>query len=214
MEPPMSSASIFLSIIAALSIGAMSPGPSFVLVSRIAVSRSRVDGLAAAFGMGIGGAFFSILALAGLTALLSQFGWLYIGLKLAGGAYLVWIALKIWRSATETLDIGETRRDDSAPARSFATALLTQVSNPKTIIVYAGIFAALLPKTVPVGLILTLPLGVFAVEAGWYTIVALAFSAHHPRQIYLATKAWIDRTAGAVMAGLGLELVVSGVTGR
>jgi hypothetical protein len=72
----MSSLSVLLSIVATLSIGAMSPGPSFVLVSRIAVSRSRVDGLAAAIGMGLGGVLFSMLALAGLTALLSQFGWL------------------------------------------------------------------------------------------------------------------------------------------
>ncbi|KRB58559.1 threonine transporter [Rhizobium sp. Root708] len=210
----MSSASIFLSIIAALSIGAMSPGPSFVMVSRIAVSRSRVDGLAAALGMGIGGALFSILALAGLTALLSQFEWLYIGLKIAGGTYLAWIALNIWRGASKPLDIGETATLKPAPGRSLMTALLTQISNPKTVVVYAGIFAALLPKTVPLGLMLALPVGVFAVEAGWYSIVALAFSAHHPRQVYLATKAWIDRTAGAVMAGLGLELVVSGVSGR
>ncbi|MGO7998214.1 LysE family transporter, partial [Rhizobium ruizarguesonis] len=65
----MSYAGIFISIVAALAVGAMSPGPSFVVVSRIAISRSRLDGLAAAFGMGAGGVVFAVLALAGLTAL-------------------------------------------------------------------------------------------------------------------------------------------------
>ncbi len=210
----MSSLSVFLSIIATLSIGAMSPGPSFVLVSRIAVSRSRVDGLAAAVGMGLGGVLFSILALAGLTALLSQFGWLYLALKIMGGIYLAYIAYRIWRGAGEPLEIGETTAASRAVGRSFMTAFLTQVSNPKTIVVYASIFAALLPKTIPLELFVAIPLGVFAVEAGWYTIVALAFSARHPRRIYLAAKKWIDRAAGAVMAGLGLQLVVSGLSGR
>lgn len=210
----MSSTSIFLSIIAALSIGAMSPGPSFVLVSRIAMSRSRLDGLAAALGMGIGGVAFSALALAGLTALLSQFEWLYLALKVAGGAYLVYIAFRIWRGAREPIQVGDTGSDHRALARSFATALLTQVSNPKAIVVYASIFAALLPKTVPLGLIFALPIGVFAVEAGWYTFVALAFSAKHPRRLYLAAKTWIDRLAGTVMAGLGVQLVTSGLAGR
>lgn len=210
----MSSTSIFLSIIAALSIGAMSPGPSFVLVSRIAMSRSRLDGLAAALGMGIGGVAFSALALAGLTALLSQFEWLYLALKVAGGAYLVYIAFRIWRGAREPIHVGDTGSDHRALARSFATALLTQVSNPKAIVVYASIFAALLPKTVPLGLIFALPIGVFAVEAGWYTFVALAFSAKHPRRLYLAAKTWIDRLAGTVMAGLGVQLVTSGLAGR
>ncbi|MBB3315547.1 threonine/homoserine/homoserine lactone efflux protein [Rhizobium sp. BK181] len=210
----MSSASIFLSIIAALSIGAMSPGPSFVLVSRIAMSRSRLDGLAAALGMGIGGVAFSVLALAGLTALLAQFEWLYLALKVAGGAYLVYIAVRIWRGAREPIHIGDAGSDNWALARSFATALLTQLSNPKAIVVYASIFAALLPKTVPLGLIFALPVGVFAVEAGWYAIVALAFSAMHPRRLYLAAKTWIDRLAGTVMAGLGVQLVTSGLAGR
>lgn len=210
----MSSASIFLSIIAALSIGAMSPGPSFVLVSRISMSRSRLDGLAAALGMGIGGVAFSMLALAGLTALLSQFEWLYLALKVAGGVYLVYIALMIWRGASKPIHVGDAGTHNRALFRSFATALFTQISNPKTIVVYASIFAALLPKTVPLGLFLAVPVGVFLVEAGWYAVVALAFSARHPRRLYLAAKVWIDRLAGTVMAGLGVQLVTSGIAGR
>nr|WP_222857910.1 LysE family translocator [Rhizobium cauense] len=192
----------------------MSPGPSFVLVSRISMSRSRLDGLAAALGMGIGGVAFSMLALAGLTALLSQFEWLYVALKVAGGIYLVYIALMIWRGASKPIQVGDAGTDNRALLRSFATALFTQISNPKTIVVYASIFAALLPKTVPLGLFLAVPVGVFLVEAGWYAVVALAFSARHPRRLYLAAKAWIDRLAGTVMAGLGVQLVTSGIAGR
>jgi len=139
----MSSAGIFVSIMAALAVGAMSPGPSFVVVSRIAISRSRLDGLAAAFGMGAGGVVFAVLALAGLTALLSQFEWLYVLLKVAGGAYLVYIAVNIWRSAGQPLEVSDAANGNRAPRLSFMTALLTQLSNPKTIIVYASIFAAL-----------------------------------------------------------------------
>jgi threonine/homoserine/homoserine lactone efflux protein len=207
----MSSAGIFISIMAALAVGAMSPGPSFVVVSRIAISRSRLDGLAAALGMGVGGVVFAVLALAGLTALLSQFEWLYILLKVAGGAYLVYIAVNIWRSAGQPLEVSDAVNGNRALKLSFTTALLT---NPKTIIVYASLFAALLPRTVPLDLIVALPLGVFAVEAGWYSIVAFAFSARHPRRLYLAAKSWIDRTAGAVMAGLGLRLILAGVSDR
>ncbi|MBB4576730.1 LysE family translocator [Rhizobium lentis] len=210
----MSSQGIFISIMAALVVGAMSPGPSFVIVSRIAISRSRLDGLAAALGMGAGGVVFAVLALAGLTALLSQFEWLYILLKVAGGAYLVYIAVNIWKGAGRPLEVSDAVRGRCAPMRSFTTALLTQLSNPKTIIVYASLFAALLPRTVPLDLIFALPLGVFAVEAGWYSIVAFAFSARHPRRLYLHAKGWIDRAAGAVMGGLGLRLIFSGLSVR
>ena len=59
-------------ILGALLIGAISPGPSFVLVARISIARSRRDGLAAALAMGVGGVILGSLALLGLRALLMQ----------------------------------------------------------------------------------------------------------------------------------------------
>jgi len=55
-----------------------------------------------------------------------------------------------------------------------------------------------------------LPPAVFAVEAGWYLVVALVFSSATPRAVYARAKAWIDRAAGAVMAGLGARLMLDG----
>ena len=80
-----------LSILGTIAVGAMSPGPSFVLVVRTSAALSRRDGLAAALGMGIGGLSFALLALAGLQALLMQVSWLYLILKLAGAAYLIYL---------------------------------------------------------------------------------------------------------------------------
>ena len=88
-------------------------------------------------------------------------------------------------------------------------ALATQLSNPKTIFVYCGIFAALLPAAAPWWMIAALPPLVFLVEAGWYSVVALVFSASRPRAAYLRAKQLIDRMAGAVIAALGLRLIVA-----
>ena len=56
----------------------MLPGPSFVIVARSAIGQSRLDGLASALGMGIGGILFASLALAGLYSVLQTVGWLYL----------------------------------------------------------------------------------------------------------------------------------------
>src|SRR5258706_2936038 len=136
-----------LSICAAMIAGAMSPGPSFLLIARTAVSASRADGLAAALGMGVGGIVFAVAALLGLRALFSALPLLYTALKLAGGAYLLYLGYRIWRGAKEPLEV-DVVRTTAAPRRlkrSFLLGLATQVSNPKTAVVYAGIFSALLP---------------------------------------------------------------------
>jgi threonine/homoserine/homoserine lactone efflux protein len=61
----MSTSAVLLAVLATLLVGAISPGPSFLLVSRIAVVQSRSHGLAAALGMGLGGMVFASLASSG-----------------------------------------------------------------------------------------------------------------------------------------------------
>ncbi len=205
----MPEATVLFGILGALLIGAISPGPSFVLVSRIAVTASRLDGLAAALGMGLGGALFGAVALAGLSALLLQVEWLYMTLKLMGGAYLLYLGIRIWRGASAPLSVDmATTSERKSVLRSFTFAFATQISNPKTAIVYGSIFAAMLPASPPQWLLFTLPPMIFFVEASWYAIVALAFSANKPRAVYLHSKTWIDRVAGAVMGALGVRLLV------
>lgn len=204
----MATFSILLGIMIAIGIGAMSPGPSFVLVSRISVGNSRLHGLAAAIGMGLGGAFFALLALAGLVALLQQIEWLYFILKCAGGLYLIYLGIAIWRGAREPISVvSPDGRGALAVSRALLLGLVTQVSNPKTAVVYASIFAALMPQDPPLALMLALPPLIFVIEAGWYAIVAMAFSAPRSQQAYLGGKAWVDRLAGAVIGALGLRLI-------
>lgn len=204
----MATFSVLLGIMIAIGIGAMSPGPSFVLVSRISVGNSRLHGLAAAIGMGLGGAFFAVLALAGLVALLEKVEWLYLILKCAGGLYLVHLGIVIWRGAREPIELASANgRGPLSVPRALVLGLVTQVSNPKTAVVYASIFAALMPQEPPLALVLSLPPLILLIEAGWYTVVAIAFSAPRSQQAYLNGKLWVDRLAGAVIGALGLRLI-------
>ncbi len=195
-------------ILGAILIGAISPGPSFVVVVRTSIAHSRVHGLAAALGMGLGAMAFSCLALFGLHALVSQAGSLYFVLKLAGAVYLAVLAYKLWRAAPKPITVspsdGAMR---SSLFKSFSLALLTQVSNPKTAIVYGSIFASLLPPHAASWIYFALPPLVLLIETGWYAVVAFAFSAERPRGIYLRSKTGIDRLAAVVMGGLAARLM-------
>jgi threonine/homoserine/homoserine lactone efflux protein len=200
-----------IAIFLALSFGAASPGPSFVMVARTAVAASRRDGLAAALGMGAGGVVFAFAALLGLHALLTAVPGLFIAFKIAGGAYIAYLGWRIWRGASTPLDITEGQPQAARPARSFALGFATQITNPKTAIVYAGIFAAMLPREIPTAHVVVLPLMVFIIEAGWYAFVALALSSPAPRAAYLRSKSLLDRLAGGIMAVFGIKLVISSI---
>lgn len=198
-------------IAAALAIGAASPGPSFIMVAQTAVSTSRTNGLYAALGMGIGGVIFAVGSLLGLLGLLLTVPSLYWVLKIIGGVYLVCFGFRILLGAAQPLfssPIGERRSSESSVKRSFVLGLTTQLSNPKTAVVYTSIFAAFLPVVTSIVFKLSVVGIVFFIEAGWYATVVLALSSKNPRNAYLRHKAWIDRVAGSVMAVLGLKLII------
>jgi len=108
--------SALIGIAATLTIGAVSPGPSFVMVARTAASSDRISGLSAALGMGCGGFIFAVLALAGLIGFLAAVPALYAAMKLVGGLYLAYLGINIWRNATANVVLSEN-------IRSTATSL-------------------------------------------------------------------------------------------
>lgn len=205
----MTSDLAFIGFATVLLLGAMSPGPSFLLVARLAVAQSRGQGLAAALGMGTGAGLFALAALIGLQSLLTAVPALYVGIKLLGGAYLLYLAVIIWRGAKQPLAMSDGPAPANSGRRAFLIALGTQLSNPKTAIAYTGIFAAFLPQGVELSTGLEVLALVLAVEIGWYAVVALLLSAPAPRAVYLRGKTWIDRAVGAALGFLGAKLLLS-----
>lgn len=202
-----------LGIGATLCIGAASPGPSFVMVARTAASSGRANGLHAALGMGLGALVFALASLLGLNAVFLAVPALYGALKFFGGLYLAYLGFCIWRGAMQSLDVSAAAAPQRPRSRQSHLLLgfTTQVSNPKTAIVYASVFAAFLPPSPSIPYDMAVIALVFGIEAGWYALVATALSSQVPRNTYLRYKQWVDRCAGGVMGALGLKLAVSAI---
>ena len=197
-------------ILFALLAGAISPGPSFILVATTTLGSSRKHGIAASIGMGVGGVVLSILALAGLHAVLTNVPFLYGALKIFGGIYLAYLAIRIYRGANQSMSVDiNPATDHHSLGRSFLISFITQISNPKAAIIYGGIFAALLPEKTPFSFYYILPPLVFIVETGWYLVVTLVLSTASSRAVYLRSKSLYDRLAAAAMAGLSIKLLSS-----
>ncbi|CDG91741.1 LysE family translocator [Xenorhabdus bovienii] len=205
--------SSLMAIAAVLIMGVISPGPSFIYVARNAVAYSRLHGLVTALGTGVGAAVFSLVAMLGLQKLLNAVPELFIGLKVAGGVYLLWLAFKIFKNASHplTLVLHGQKGSEKTLWMTFRDGLLTQLSNPKTAIIFASIFSALLPENIPVAFYFAVPLMSFLIDAGWYSLVSLLLSAEKPRQIYLRIKCAADRASATVLGVLGIKLIYSSI---
>lgn len=191
----------------AILFGAMSPGVSFLLVARTAMSGSRRAALSVAAGMGFGAFVFAVIALAGLHTLLTLVPSLYMGLKVAGGCYLLWLALKMFRRPSNRFNDSAGSEEVSA-SKAFMTCVFTQISNPHTALVFASIFSAALSKNIQPVVYIILPTMAFVIDVLWYAVVACLLSTDGPRQAYIKYRKILDKLSGGVMASLGVRLLL------
>lgn len=204
---------VLASLLGALLPGVLSPGPSFLMVAQTSAALSRQAGIAAALGMGMAATLLAVLALLGLHTVLAGSAALTGALQLLGGLYLLYLARQIWRAAALPLALQEAAPSSeqaiaATRMQCFGKAFATMLSNPKATIQYGVIFAALLPAQLSLRLSLAVPVLIFALEAGWYLVVAMLLSAARPRAAYLRHKRRIDRVAAAVLLLLGLKLIL------
>ena len=208
----MNEYSFLFAIAGILFVGAMSPGPSFFIVAQNSLSKSRSHGIATAVGTGLGVAIFAMLASFGVTALLTNIPSAYLVFKLLGGAYLIYLAYKIWKGSSEALAVTVDEalaKQQSSLFKAFLTGLVTQTSNPKTALVIAGIFAAFVPAEPPQNTAVLVALIAFVIDFSWYAVVAITLSTKATRNVYGRAKSGFDKTASVFLGVVGIKLLVS-----
>lgn len=199
--------SFLIAIAIVFMFGTISPGPSFILVAKTAVSKPFNEGIGVSIGLSIGAVFFTLLAIFGLYALFETVPFLYGVFKLFGGVYLLYIAYKIWKHSDESLSMDiKLEKSSKGFFKAVLFGFLTQISNPKTAIIIGSIFAALLPKELPAYSELFLCMMAFSIDAIWYCMVVLLLSTQKSQKIYLRFKKYIDRVAGTLLAALGIKI--------
>jgi len=193
----------FLTISGAIAIGAISPGPSFIVVARASLSMGQKRGLLTAIGMASAGTLFALVAVLGVASLLTATPLVFLAVKVIGAGYLGYIGYSMIRHAKVALGSPEASK---AANSGFLSGFVVQLSNPKTIVVYTSVFAALMPKEPEIWLLAGLPLTIGLIEGVWYAFVAIAFAKSWANRGYGAAKKSIDRLAGTLMILLALRL--------
>lgn len=200
--------SFILAIAGVLAAGAMSPGPSFMVVAQNSLSQSRAHGVMTALGTGLGVAFFALLASFGVTAILNAAPTLFVIFKVIGGLYLLYLAYKIWSGSSQPLETSDSSQGKTGGYwKAFMTGLVTQTSNPKTALVIAGIFSAFVPETPPPFTAIYVALVAFVIDFSWYAIVAFVLSGERSRSVYGKSKKAFDRTASVFLGLVGIKLM-------
>lgn len=182
-------------------------GPVGVLCIRRILTEGRLVGFVSGLGAAAADALYAALAAFGLTFITGILIDNHIWMRLGGGVFLIFFGIRIFISRPE---IQSEAANVIGLLGDFASVFLLALSNPMIILSMAAIFAAL-GLTIQGGSYLSLSLlvgGVFTGSALWWVILSILISFFRLR-LGRRELAWINSTAGTIIAGFGLLVMIS-----
>jgi threonine/homoserine/homoserine lactone efflux protein len=185
----------------ALFIAAASPGPGIAAIVARVLGRGPKEAVAFSIGVALGDVVWLTFAILGLAALAQAFHEVFLVIKYAGAAYLLYIAYKIWTAPAMAKDV-TAEAGTEHPAKLLLGGLALTLGNLKTIVFYLALLPTILDLTRITVLgfaeLVVATLSVLGVVFTGYIVLAA-----HARQLFTTPKAIriLNRTTGALLAG-------------
>ncbi|SHM07743.1 LysE family translocator [Vreelandella subglaciescola] len=196
--------SLWLSLAAICTVGAMSPGPSLALVLRHTLGGGRLPGVTAGLFHALGVGFYALLTVLGLGALMARFPLLFEIVSIGGAVYLAWLgvkALRAGKAAALTPEAAVTTRRQAA-----REGVLVALANPKLILFFVALLSQFVNPEMSVAARAIIVVTAMVIDASWYVLVAVALSQSRVLEWLRARSHWINRITGVMLIGLALRV--------
>jgi threonine/homoserine/homoserine lactone efflux protein len=208
----MPSTDILIAFFITTAVFAFIPGPAMLYVAARTLAADRRAGLMATLGIHVGCYVHVVAAAAGLSVLFHVVPTLYMAVKLAGAAYLIYLGVRMFRAARTVGIASVPLHTQKTAGRAFVESMLVEVLNPKTAI----FFLAFLPQFIDASasypvwlqfLILgTLVNAMFTIADVACVLAAGLITARLSRVSSLQRN--LQRAGGAILVGLGLHVAL------
>lgn len=116
----------------------LTPGPNMIYLVSRSITQGRRAGIVSLGGVAVGFMIYLIAANLGLSVIFIAVPQLYAAIKLAGAAYLLWLAWKALKPGGVSVFTPEDVPHDS-PRRLFMMGLMTNLLNPKIAVMYLSL---------------------------------------------------------------------------
>ena len=197
----MDHAVVLISVFAVFIPALLLPGPDFVAVVRSSMTHGIRAGLLTTVGVSTGLCLYATLSLLGLSAILVKYQWLTWTVRAAGGAYLIYLGIKLLRAQPQEIELGGPGKPPGKRAILFG--FLVTLTNPKAIVLFTSVFATAVTASTPHWLMGTMITIVTLSSLTWYSCVSLFMSSGPVMRRFQRARHWIERAAGVCFVGLG-----------
>jgi threonine/homoserine/homoserine lactone efflux protein len=207
MSLPLSHLPAFLLATLALNL---SPGPDVMFVVAKSLRGSTRMGIAAAVGISAGIVIHALLATFGAAALITAWPPLTTFLQAAGAFYLLWLAVNAWLAGP--VQLGESSGKEHV--RSVVLqGFITNILNPKVALFFLLFLPQFIEPAAPLVPQLLFLSACFIVSGTLVNIAYAASAARIGRWLDQSPRyrTWPHRLSAAVLAGIGVQLIVDGM---
>jgi RhtB (resistance to homoserine/threonine) family protein len=189
----------------------LTPGPDTAYILGRSIAQGREAGIASALGICVGSIFHSCAAALGLSAILATSAVAFAAIKLFGGAYLIFLGIKMLLDRRRQLSLPSNFRRRTTIA-AFRQGVFTNVLNPKVALFFLAFLPQFIDPALNMKVFAFLMLGLTFVTTGtiWCLILAWFASAFSERLRTNETIGqWLNRAAGALFVFLGARLATT-----
>ena len=195
----------FLQIFLVCLLGAMSPGPSMVVVINNAIFKNRYHGILTSIGHGIGIAIYALFAVLGIGIVIETNLFLFNGIKFLSIIFLIYLGIKSIINKTK-LDF-DKKNNAKEGVTSFLQGFSISILNPKIFIWFVAIYSQFmsLDNDIIFNSYLVLTAGI--VDAAWYIFLTLLVTSNLALEFVKNKIAKLQRFLGIIFIALGLALL-------
>lgn len=199
----------YLLYLAAVALLVLSPGPTMLTCLTTAVNHGPRKAMASALGSVTAVLGVMLLSALGLGALLAASEVAFTAAKIAGGAYLVWLGIKTFRSQAAALR-ADAEGAETARRSFYIRGFLVGASNPKALLFFAAFFPQFLNPAAPFApQFAILALTFVAVELSVLTLCSLGVSRIAPLLRSSQAVRWVNRVSGGLFTLMGGLLLLT-----
>jgi len=194
-------------IIIVCLLGAISPGPSMVVVINNAITKSRVNGIITAIAHGIGITIYALFAVLGIGLIIQTSSFIFNGLQILSIVFLFYLGVQSLRNINE-IDFEDT--SIKSGATSFAQGFIISILNPKIFVWFVAIYSQFMSTDNDLTLNAALVITAGIVDTLWYILLVYLVTTGMMFKLIKSNYRFIHRFIGIlfVILSVGLSLNV------
>ena len=197
---------LFLQIFFVCLLGAMSPGPSMIIVINNAVFKNRIHGIYTSIGHGIGISIYAVFAVVGISFIIETNVFIFNSIKILSIIFLIYLGVKSLKN-NKKIYFNENKIKESAA--SFFQGFSISILNPKIFTWFVAFYSQFMSANNEIKFNIYLVLIAGIVDICWYIFLTILVTSGVSLNFIRSKSFILQKAIGYLFIIIGVILLIN-----